>query len=121
MSTKRIAKKAGTAAATKKTPKSSPAKKTSGRRTAKKAEPVKVAPKKARKQVERDPRLPTIGSVMKRQFKGKEISVKVTADGFEYDGTTFKSISACARHIVGYMISGPVFFKLVQPKAAEAK
>jgi hypothetical protein len=120
MSTKRTTKKAGTAA-TKKTPKGSPAKKTSGRRTAKKAEPVKVAPKKTRKQVDRDPRLPAIGSVMKRQFKGKEISVKVTADGFEYDGQTFKSISACARHITGYMISGPVFFRLVEPKRPEAK
>jgi len=121
MSTKRIAKKAGTAAATKKTPKSSPAKKTSGRRTAKKAEPVKATPKRTPKTTDRDPRLPAIGSVMKRQFKGKEIVVKVTADGFEYDGQTFRSISACARHIVGYMISGPVFFKLVEPKGAAAK
>jgi hypothetical protein len=80
-----------------------------------------TTPRRASKPTDRDPRLPAIGSVMKRQFKGKEISVKVTADGFEYDGTTFKSISACARHIVGYMISGPVFFKLVEPKRPEAK
>jgi hypothetical protein len=121
MSTKRIAKKAGTAAATKKTPKSSPAKKTSARRTAKKAEPVKVAPKKTRKQVDRDPRLPAIGQTLEREFKGKTVKVKVTADGFEHDGQTFKSISACARHITGYMISGPVFFRLVEPKRAAAK
>jgi hypothetical protein len=121
MSTKRIAKKAGTAAATKKTPKSSLAKKTSGRRTAKKAEPVRVAPQKARKKVDRDPRIPAIGQTLEREFKGKKIVVKVTAEGFLYEGKTYGSISGLARSITGYMISGPVFFKLVEPKRPEAK
>lgn len=66
----------------------------------------------------RDTNAPVVGSTLTRSFKGKDITVTVTADGFEYDGQTFKSISACARHICGYMISGPVFFKLVEPKAA---
>jgi hypothetical protein len=66
----------------------------------------------------RDPNAPAIGTTLKRQFKGQDIAVKVTADGFQYEGQTFKSISACARHICGYMVSGPVFFKLVEPKAA---
>jgi hypothetical protein len=112
MKTSSKSTKAGKATATKKS---------SVRKGSKKPTPVKVAPKRVAKQVDRDPRLPAVGSVMKRQFKGREISVKVTANGFEYDGQTFKSISACARHIVGYMISGPVFFKLVEPKRPEAK
>jgi len=65
----------------------------------------------------RDPNAPAVGSTLTRSFKGKDITVTVTADGFEYDGQTFKSISAVARHITGYAISGPVFFKLVEPKA----
>jgi hypothetical protein len=114
MKTSSKSTKAGKATKTSKAAKS-PAKKTT------KKAPVKVTPKRSTKPTDRDPRLPAIGSVMKRQFKGKEISVKITADGFEYNGQTFKSISACARHIVGYMISGPVFFKLVEPKRPEAK
>lgn len=66
----------------------------------------------------RDTNAPAVGSTLTRSFKGKDIAVTVTADGFEYDGQIFKSSSACARHITGYMISGPVFFKLVTPKAA---
>jgi hypothetical protein len=82
---------------------------------------VKAAPRRVSQKTDRDPRLPSVGQTLEREFKGKTIKVKVTADGFEYDGQTFKSISACARHITGYMISGPVFFKLVEPKRAAAK
>lgn len=111
MTTKRSQKKAGKTAA----------KKGSARKTTKKAPSAKAAPKPSTKQTERDPRLPAVGTTLIREFKGQQIKVKVTADGFEYDGQTFKSISACARHITGYMISGPVFFKLVEPKRAEGK
>ena len=63
---------------------------------------------------------PAVGTRLTRMFKGKEIVVKVTADGFVFEGQTFGSISAVARHITGYMISGPVFFKLVEPKRPAA-
>lgn len=66
----------------------------------------------------RDPNALEVGTTLTRSFKGKDIVVMVTADGFEYGGQTFASISAVARHITGYMISGPVFFKLVESKAA---
>ncbi|MFH1844880.1 MAG: DUF2924 domain-containing protein [bacterium] len=101
--------------------------KASKTRTTKKAA-VKTAVKKkdpakpkASAKAERDPRLPAVGSTLTRQFKGKDIVVEVTEDGFRYKDKTFKSISACARHITGYGISGPVFFKLVEPKPAQAK
>lgn len=64
----------------------------------------------------RDPYAPAVGSTLKRSFKGNDIAVKVTADGYQFDGQTFGSLTAVARHITGYAISGPVFFKLVEPK-----
>jgi hypothetical protein len=64
----------------------------------------------------RDPNAPAVGSTLKRSFKGNDIAVKVTADGYQFDGQTFGSLTAVARRITGYAISGPVFFKLVEPK-----
>ena len=75
-----------------------------------------AAPAKKRQRVERD--LPP-GTVLKRQFKGREIEVTVTDAGFVYEDVVFRSISAIARRITGYGISGPVFFKLDEPKASE--
>jgi hypothetical protein len=63
-----------------------------------------------------DPRVAP-GATLTRTYKGKEIRVEVTTEGFVYEGQTFRSVSAVAKHIVGYMISGPVFFRLVEPKA----
>ncbi|HOX27269.1 MAG TPA: DUF2924 domain-containing protein [Candidatus Krumholzibacteria bacterium] len=68
-----------------------------------------------RKQYDLEP-----GTTLTRTFKGKEIKVKVTADGFLYEGETYRSISALARHIVGYQISGPVFFGLTESSSGEA-
>lgn len=64
-----------------------------------------------------DARQPAVGTVLKRRFKGRDIEVKVVKGGFEFEGEVYKSISAVARHITGYMISGPVFFKLDKPEA----
>lgn len=58
------------------------------------------------------------GTTLTRKFGGQDLEVRVTDDGFEYDGQTFKSISAVARHICGYQISGPVFFGLTEAKEA---
>lgn len=66
----------------------------------------------------RDPNAPAVGTTLKRQFRGQDVAVKVTADGYLLDGQTFRSLTAAARHLTGYAISGPVFFKLVEPKAA---
>ena len=67
------------------------------------------APRQDRKTATGDSALAP-GTTLTRTFKGQEIRVKVTAQGFEYEGETFTSISAVARHITGYQISGPVFF-----------
>ncbi|MCL2887747.1 MAG: DUF2924 domain-containing protein [Elusimicrobia bacterium] len=76
---------------------------------AEKKQPVPVSSKINR---ERDPRIPAIGTVITRKYKGEELKVKVLENGFEYNGQTFKSISALAVHIVGMSVSGYVFFKL---------
>lgn len=66
----------------------------------------------------RAPNAPAVGTTLKRSFKGQDHTIKVTAAGYQFDGQTFTSLTAVARHITGYAISGPVFFKLVEPKAA---
>lgn len=67
------------------------------------AEPPKVcAPK--------DDRLPSAGAMLTREFRGRTHAVKVLADGFEYEGTHFKSLSAVARAITGTRWNGLAFF-----------
>ncbi|MGD9548891.1 MAG: DUF2924 domain-containing protein [Candidatus Krumholzibacteriia bacterium] len=97
-------------------------KKTRGaKKTTPKDSPKRPRAKTPGKPASRDPRLPAVGSVLTREFKGKTIEVKITEDGFVFEDQTFKSISAVARRITGYGISGPVFFKLVDPKPDQAE
>ena len=53
------------------------------------------------------------GTVLLREWGDREHKVAVTADGlFEYEGGTFKSLTAVARQITGTHWSGPLFFGL---------
>lgn len=61
---------------------------------------------------QRDCRLPAVGSIIARTYKGRQINVKVLKEGLEYQGKIYKSIFGLAVSIVGYPISGYVFFKL---------
>jgi hypothetical protein len=63
----------------------------------------------------------TPGTKLTRMFKGEDVTVQVTENGFVYQGETFKSISAVARHICGYQVSGPVFFGLAETVGGETK
>ena len=45
----------------------------------------------------RDPRLPPVGTVLRREFKGEVIAVTVRENGFEWNGETYRSLSAVAR------------------------
>ena len=95
-------------------------KKSMTRKTTRKTSPKRSRAKATGKAAARDPRLPAVGTVLTREFKGKTVEVKVTEAGFEYEDQTFKSISAVARRITGYpSISGPVFFRLDKPGEAE--
>jgi len=53
------------------------------------------------------------GTVLLREWGEREHRVTVTAEGlFDYEGNTFKSLTAVARHITGAHWSGPLFFGL---------
>ena len=55
---------------------------------------------------------PIIGTRLLREWQGVEQIVTVTADGFEWQGRPYKSLSAIARAITGTRWNGWVFFGL---------
>jgi len=60
----------------------------------------------------RDPRLPTPGSAIVRQYKGRKHRIVVLDDGFEYEGDRYRTLSAVAKTITGSHINGYRFFRL---------
>ncbi|SHJ18751.1 DUF2924 domain-containing protein, partial [Wenxinia saemankumensis] len=52
------------------------------------------------------------GTRLIREWQGVEHVVTVTADGFEWQGRPYKSLSAIARAITGTRWNGLVFFGL---------
>ena len=61
---------------------------------------------------ERDPRLPSPGTVVTRRHKGADHHVTVLVDGFEYRGREYQSLSAIALEITGTVWNGLLFFGL---------
>ena len=59
-----------------------------------------------------DDRLPPADSEISRVYKGELIVVRVLANGFEYDGAIYKTLSAVAKKISGQHCSGYHFFNL---------
>jgi hypothetical protein len=59
-----------------------------------------------------DPRLPRSGTALVRKYKGRLVRVIVLADGFEYEGERFNSLTAVAKAITGSHCNGFRFFKL---------
>jgi hypothetical protein len=59
-----------------------------------------------------DGRLPPAGTVLTREYKGQTLKVLVLADGFEFEGERFKSLSALAKSITGSHVNGYAFFQL---------
>src|SRR4051794_36268824 len=60
-----------------------------------------------------DDRLPPAGTVLTRSYKGRVLQVKVLADGFEYDGQVYPSLSAVAKAITGSHCNGFLFVRFV--------
>ncbi len=60
------------------------------------------------------------GAVLIREWKGMRHEVRVTGDGFEHQGTRYKSLSEVARAITGSRWNGPLFFGLRDKPKAEA-
>lgn len=60
----------------------------------------------------RDPRIPLPGTMLIRKYKRRTIRVLVAADGFEFDGERYKTLSAVAKAVTGTHCNGFRFFKL---------
>nr|WP_198370648.1 DUF2924 domain-containing protein [Roseomonas rosulenta] len=58
---------------------------------------------------------PLPGTRLVREHDGVQHVVTVRADDFEYEGRSYQSLSAIARHITGTRWNGWVFFGLRQP------
>ncbi len=58
------------------------------------------------------------GAVIQRLYRGARLEVKVLAEGFEYEGTVYRSLSAVAKAITGTHCSGYGFFHLRQREAS---
>ena len=67
--------------------------------------------------VDRDPRLPLPGTIIVRQYRGRECRVRILEDGFEYDGGFYPSLSKVASVITGTNWNGFLFFKSALAKA----
>lgn len=55
---------------------------------------------------------PIAGTRLMREWQGVEHCATVMADGYEYDGRPYKSLSAIARAITGTRWNGLIFFGL---------
>lgn len=53
-----------------------------------------------------------IGATLRREWRGEEVVVTVTEQGFTWGERTFRSLSAAATAIVGSKWNGPRFFGL---------
>ncbi len=59
-----------------------------------------------------DPRLPPVGTSIIRNYKGRTLTVTVLADGFEYAGERYASLTAVAKVITGSHMNGFRFFQI---------
>jgi hypothetical protein len=79
------------------------------------SEDTKIKLKKLRKNPnlgKRKKGMPPVGTQFIREHDGEEHRVMVLADGFEYRGCKYRSLSEIARLITGTRWSGPLFFGL---------
>jgi len=68
---------------------------------------------------ERDPRLPAVGAVLRRTYRGQPVVARVLENGFEYQGKHFDSLSAVAKAATGTRWNGFLFFGLNGEKPNE--
>ena len=61
------------------------------------------------------------GTVLSREWKGKMHRVTISADGFSWDGKTYKSLTQIAYAITGTRWNGPRFFGFRNKSAREAE
>ena len=59
---------------------------------------------------------PKPGSVLRREYKGRAIVVRVLPRGFEYEGEVYRSLTAIAQKVTGAHWNGVSFFGLPSAK-----
>ncbi len=73
----------------------------------------------------RDPRIPAPGTIITRRYKGRDLRLTVLEEGFRFEGTVYRSLTAAALKATGYpAISGPHFWRLdgsAQPGGATSE
>jgi hypothetical protein len=65
-----------------------------------------------------DARLPPPGSTLVREYKGRKHEVTILAQGFQFGGKAYRSLSAVAKAITGSHCNGFQFFRLNQEAAS---
>lgn len=60
----------------------------------------------------KNPRIPAAGTVITRVYQGKTHHVTVLPSGFEYEGHSYKTLTAVAQAITGSHWNGFAFFNL---------
>jgi hypothetical protein len=65
-----------------------------------------------------DTRLPPPGTLLTRVYKGQTLHVKVLAQGFEYSGQIYPSLSAVAKAVTGSHCNGYLFFRIASKEVA---
>ena len=76
-------------------------------------EPVEIIPGNQSNE-KHDPRLPMVGTVLRRSWKGRTILVEVLPEGFRYEGRRYSSLSNIAVEITGTRWLGFAFFGLTR-------
>ncbi len=71
-----------------------------------------ASPKANRVVAKKDERLPPPGCWIEREYHGVELRVRVLVDGFEYEGTKYRTLSGVAKAITGSHVNGFRFFQL---------
>lgn len=56
-----------------------------------------------------------VGTRLRREWQGRTVEVVVAEDGFQWNGNTYRSLSAAATAIAGSRWNGPRFFGMRQP------
>ncbi|MCC6673512.1 MAG: DUF2924 domain-containing protein [Planctomycetes bacterium] len=74
--------------------------------------PSKPAPERPSR-----PGLPPVGTVLTREWRGREIRVEVVADGFVCEGNRYRSLTAVAHAVTGAHWNPTLFFALA-PRGA---
>lgn len=69
----------------------------------------------------RDPRLPMVGTMLSREFKGFAHDVQVLEREFIYRGRSYRSLSAIAKEITGTPWNGFLFFGLIGRGARDGR